>query len=146
MMQTPVKGDEEPRLSPWRSPRRKTPSDNKTPPPRDDMSAKDIDKKREAARRASAESIRPKCGQWVLHSWKPKEKKPMKPHLLQVVEKFFPGVRCKTWEAQKLADFLHDNERKVVFAIMHLCLLMSYADACVKAHRHRTLHYRFGVR
>ena len=82
----------------------------------DTVTASDIDKKRDAARLNSAASIRPGCAQWVMASWKPKESKPMKQHLLDEMARRLPRSKCKTWDAQKLADLLHETEPKVINA------------------------------
>ena len=108
-----------PTTSPRSSPRIRIPNppegERRAHDPRgtDAMTAADIEKKREAARRASAASIRPGCGQWVLASWKPKETKPMKEHLIAEISCRLPRHKCKSWEAQRLADLLCETEPKV---------------------------------
>ena len=97
----------------------------------DALSAADIDKRREAARRASAASIRPGCLQWVLTSWKPKETKPMKEHLHAEMLYRMPRFKGKTWEAQRLADVLHETEPKVLIFPPRVSRVIYRANCCL---------------
>jgi hypothetical protein len=74
-----------------------------------DLSHDEIELRRKAARLASAESIQPGCRMHDLATWAPREKKPQIGDLKTVMQARFPHVRCKAWEAQKMASYLFEH-------------------------------------
>jgi hypothetical protein len=98
--------------------------DSRGHPPKKDLTSDEISARRNAARQQSADSIRPGCEQWVVSSWKPIEKKPQLKNLLSVISQRFPSVKAKSWEAQKIADYLHEHNVPVTCLLLYKQMLL----------------------